>query len=42
MITYGDLTNVSGVKNLNIRHIIEKPFPFEGLLKIVNNSRLKN
>lgn len=42
MITYGDLANVSGVKNLNIRHIIEKPFPFEELLKIVNNSRLKN
>jgi DNA-binding NtrC family response regulator len=42
MITYGDLANVSGVENLNIRHIIEKPFPFEGLLKIVNNSRLKN
>ena len=42
MITYGDLANVSAVKNLNIRHIIEKPFPFEELLKIVNNSRLKN
>ena len=42
MITYGDPANVSGVKNLNIRHIIEKPFPFEELLKIVNNSRLKN
>jgi DNA-binding NtrC family response regulator len=42
MITYGDLADVSEVKNLNIRHIIEKPFPFEGLLKIVNNRRLKN
>jgi DNA-binding NtrC family response regulator len=42
MITYGDLANVSGAKNLNIRHIIEKPFSFEELLKIVNNSRLKN
>jgi DNA-binding NtrC family response regulator len=42
MITYGDLANISGVKNLNIRHIIEKPFPFEELLKVVKNSRLKN
>jgi DNA-binding NtrC family response regulator len=42
MITYGDLANVSGVKNLNIRHIIEKPFAFEELLKIVNKNRLKN
>jgi DNA-binding NtrC family response regulator len=42
MITYGDLANVSGVKNLNIRHIIEKPFAFEELLKIVNKSCLKN
>jgi DNA-binding NtrC family response regulator len=42
MITYGDLANVSGVKKINIRHIMEKPFPFEELLKIVNNSPLRN
>ena len=42
MITPGDLVNVSEVKKLNIRHIIEKPFPFEDLLKILENSRLKN
>ena len=42
MITYGDLVNISEVKKLNIRHIIEKPFPFEELLRIIKNSRLKN
>ena len=42
MITPGDLVNISEVKKLNIRHIIEKPFPFEELLRIVKNSRLKN
>jgi DNA-binding NtrC family response regulator len=41
MITPGDLMNVRGVKKLNIRHIIEKPFPFDELLKIVKNSRQK-
>ena len=34
MITPGDLMNVPGVKKLNIRHIIEKPFPFDDLLKL--------
>ena len=42
MITPGDLVNISDVKKLNIHHIIEKPFPFEELLRIVKNSRLKN
>ena len=34
MITPGDLMNVPDVKKLNIRHIIEKPFPFDELLKL--------
>ena len=38
MITPGDLMNVLGVEKLNIRHIIEKPFPFDELLKIIKNS----
>jgi DNA-binding NtrC family response regulator len=38
MITPGDLMNVSGVEKLNIRHIIEKPFTFEDLLLILENS----
>jgi DNA-binding NtrC family response regulator len=42
MITYGDLDNISETKNCGIHHIIEKPFPFEELLRIVKNSRLKN
>jgi DNA-binding NtrC family response regulator len=42
MVTPGDLMNVSKVRKLNIRHIIEKPFPFEDLLKIVKKSRMKN
>ena len=42
MITPGDLVNVYEVKKLSIRHIIEKPFPFEELLRIIKNSRLKN
>jgi DNA-binding NtrC family response regulator len=42
MITPGDLVNADEVKRLNIRNIIEKPFPFEELLRIVKNSRLKN
>jgi len=37
MITYGDLVHISEVKKLNIHHIIEKPFPFETLLRIVEN-----
>jgi DNA-binding NtrC family response regulator len=42
MITYGDLDNISETKNCGIHDIIEKPFPFEELLRIVKNSRLKN
>jgi len=42
MITPGDLVNADEVKRLNIRNIIEKPFPFDELLRIVKNSRLKN
>jgi DNA-binding NtrC family response regulator len=38
MITYGDLVNISEVKKLNIHHIIEKPFPFEELLRIVEGT----
>ena len=42
MITPGDLVNADEVKRLNIQNIIEKPFPFDELLRIVKNSRLKN
>jgi len=42
MTTPGDPMNVYEVKNLKIHHIIEKPFPFEELLRIIKNSRLKN
>jgi DNA-binding NtrC family response regulator len=35
MITYGDEVDISNVKKLNIRHILEKPFPFEELINIV-------
>ena len=38
MITPGDPANVYEVKKLNIRHIIEKPFPFEELLRIVEGT----
>ena len=38
MITYGDEVDISNVKKLNIRYILEKPFPFEDLLKIVENT----
>jgi DNA-binding NtrC family response regulator len=35
MTTYGDLANVMEDEILNIHHVIEKPFPFEELLRIV-------
>ena len=35
MVTYGDEADISNVKKLNIRHILEKPFPFEELINIV-------
>ena len=35
MITPGDLANITEEERLNIYHVIEKPFPFEELLKIV-------
>jgi two-component system response regulator HydG len=35
MTTYGDLVNVTEDEILNIHHVIEKPFPFEELLRIV-------
>ena len=38
MTTYGDLANVTKEKIINIHHVIEKPFPFEDLLKIVENT----
>ncbi len=38
MTTPGDPVNVYEVKKLNIRHIIEKPFPFEELLRIVEGT----
>jgi DNA-binding NtrC family response regulator len=41
MIHYGDLVNISEVKKLNIQHIIEKPFPFETLLRIVEKTPKK-
>ena len=40
MTTYGDLANVTEEKILNINHVIEKPFPFEDLLKIFENTGL--
>jgi DNA-binding NtrC family response regulator len=40
MTTPGDPLDVYEVKKLNIRNIIEKPFPFDELLRIVKNSRL--
>jgi two-component system response regulator HydG len=40
MTTYGDLANVTEEKILNIHHVKEKPFPFEDLLKIVENTGL--
>ena len=42
MITYRDLVNISEVKKLNIKHIIEKPFPFEKLLRIVEKTPKTN
>ena len=41
MINYGDLVNISEVKKLNIHHIIEKPFSFETLLRIVEKTPKK-
>jgi two-component system, NtrC family, response regulator HydG len=35
MITYGDEVDITEEKRLNIQNIIEKPFPFEELLRIV-------
>jgi DNA-binding NtrC family response regulator len=42
MTTYGDVIDTSNINKLNVRHIIEKPFPFEELLRIIKNSHLKN
>jgi DNA-binding NtrC family response regulator len=42
MTTYGDVIDTSNIKKLNVRHILEKPFPFEELLKIIKNSSHKN
>jgi DNA-binding NtrC family response regulator len=41
MITPGDPVNVYEAKKLNIGHIIEKPFPFEELLRIVKKQSPK-
>jgi DNA-binding NtrC family response regulator len=41
MINYGDLVNISEVEKLNIHHIIEKPFSFETLLRIVEKTPKK-
>jgi DNA-binding NtrC family response regulator len=38
MITPGDLVHVYDVKKLIIHHIIEKPFPFDELLRIVEDT----
>ena len=35
MTTYGDLANVTEEEILNIHQVMEKPFPFEELLRIV-------
>ena len=35
MITYGDLENITHEESRNIHYVIEKPFPFEELLRIV-------
>ena len=42
MITYGDLDNISETKNCGIHHIIEKPFSFEKLLRIVEGTPKNN
>ena len=42
MTTYGDLANVTEGEILNLHHILEKPFPFEELLKIIKNCSHKN
>lgn len=42
MTTYGDKIDTSDVKKLNVRHILEKPFLFEELLKIIKNSSHTN
>ena len=41
MVTPGDPVNISEVKKLNIHHIIEKPFSFETLLRIVEKTPKK-
>jgi len=41
MINYGDLVNISEVEKLNIHRIIEKPFTFETLLRIVEKTPKK-
>ena len=38
MITYGDLENITEKEISNIHHIIEKPFLFEELKKIIEKS----
>ena len=38
MITHGDLVNITAEERLNIHYVIEKPFPFEELLTIVENT----
>ena len=42
MITYGDLDNISETKNCGIHYIIEKPFSFEKLLRIVEKTPKTN
>jgi two-component system, NtrC family, nitrogen regulation response regulator NtrX len=42
MITYGDLVNITEEEILNIHHIIEKPFSFEKLLRIVEGAPKNN
>jgi two-component system response regulator HydG len=42
MITFGDLVNISDAEKLNIRHIIEKPFSFETLLRIIEDGPKTN
>jgi two-component system response regulator HydG len=42
MITHGDLVNISDAEKLNIRHIIEKPFSFETLLRIIEDGPKTN
>lgn len=41
MITYGDEVDIREEKTLNINRVIEKPFPFEELLRIVKEHYYK-